>query len=227
MTRALWVATVSLAAALPAHGGGVFLVQKPGGGVKIVNIPGPSLAFRVPHGGSSRGALLPLVEEVAKAHGLDPNLVDLVIRLESGYNPRAVSPKGAKGVMQLMPQTAALYGVNNIFDVEENVRGGVRYLRDLLERFGFDLAKALAAYNAGPAAVEKHGGVPPYQETQRYVASILSAYGGNPQPVLSGGFGRPSRKAQPVVLQDRGGKPLVTNVRVSGEATVTRRLSVR
>lgn len=218
---------LSLLLAGLAQAGNVFLVQKPDGGVKIVNIPGPSMAFRLPSGGSQRGALWPLVEEVARANGLDPHLVDLVIRLESGYNPRAVSPKGAAGVMQLMPQTAALYGVTNIFDVEENLRGGVRYLRDLLERFGFDLAKALAAYNAGPGAVEKHGGVPPYQETQQYVASILGAYRGGSEAVLSGGFGRPARRTRTVILQQQDGRPLLTNVRTSGEAPVTRRLSLR
>ncbi len=225
-----WLCTVlfSPLLALPVQAGNVFLVQKPDGGVKIVNIPGPSVAFRLPDGGSRRQALWPLVEEVAKAHGLDPHLVDLVIRLESGYNPMAVSPKGAKGVMQLMPQTAARYGVENLFDVEENLRGGVRYLRDLLERFGFDLAKALAAYNAGPNAVEKHGGVPPYAETQQYVSSILSAYrGGNGSPTLSGGFGRPTKNSRPVTLLQNGDRPLFTNSQRHGEAQLNRRLSLR
>lgn len=219
---------LSLWLALPTLAGSVFLVQKPDGGVKIINIPGPSVAFRLPDGGSRRGALWPLVEEVAKAHGLDPHLVDLVIRLESGYNPRAVSPKGAKGVMQLMPQTAALYGVENLFDVEENLRGGVRYLRDLLERFGFDLAKALAAYNAGPKAVEKYGGVPPYAETQQYVSSVLSSYrGGGMVPALSGGVGRPSRTSRPVKLLQAGDQPLLTNSQRNGEAPIKQRLSFR
>lgn len=227
MKALFWASLFALLLALPAQAGNVFLVQKPDGGVKIVNIPGPSVAFRLPDGGSRRGALWPLVEEVAKAHGLDPHLVDLVIRLESGYNPRAVSPKGARGVMQLMPQTAALYGVGNLFDVEENLRGGVRYLRDLLERFGFDLAKALAAYNAGPKAVEKHGGVPPYAETQQYVSSILSAYRGEgTSPTLSGGFGRPAKNARPVTLLQSGDRPLLTNSPRNGEAQLPRRLSV-
>lgn len=228
MRVSVCTALLSLGLAWPAQAGNVFLVQKPDGGVKIVNIPGPSVAFRLPDGGSRRGALWPMVEEVAKAHGLDPHLVDLVIRLESGYNPRAVSPKGAKGVMQLMPQTAALYGVDNLFDVEENLRGGVRYLRDLLQRFGFDLAKALAAYNAGPKAVEKHGGVPPYAETQKYVSSILSAYrGGGISPALSGGFGRPPKASRPVTLLQAGDRPLLTNSQRRGEPPINRRLSLR
>jgi hypothetical protein len=228
--RVLLAGLLALGVAGRATAGNVFLVQNPDGTLKIVNIPGPSLAFRLPSGGASRSLLYPMVEAMAKAHGLDPALVDLVVRLESGYNPKAVSPKGAKGVMQLMPQTAALYGVRNIFDVEENLRGGIRYLRDLLERFDFDLAKALAAYNAGPGAVEKHGGVPPYQETQRYVSGILAAYRGDSQPALSGGFGRPARQgkpARPVRLEQGQGGPLVTNLRAAGEAPIARRLSLR
>ncbi len=229
-----WAAALCLAlwAAQPAAAS-VFLLQDANGRMRIVNVPGPSLAFRLPSGGQNRSLLYPLVEAMARAHGLDPRLVDLVIRLESGYNPRAVSPKGAKGVMQLMPQTAAAYGVRNLFDVEENLRGGVRYLRDLLEYFGYDLAKALAAYNAGPKAVEKHDGVPPYAETQRYVTNILSAYNGGEKPVLGGGFGKPSppareRKAsKPVTLVERHGRPLLTNGHAPGEASISRRLSLR
>jgi len=216
-----------LAAGVPASGN-VFLVQNPDGTLRIVNIPSPSMAFRLPSGGANRAFLYPMVESVAKAHGLDPQLLDLVIRLESGYNPRAVSPKGAKGLMQLMPQTAALYGVRNVFDLEENLRAGAAYLKDLLHRFEFDLAKALAAYNAGPGAVEKHGGVPPYAETQQYVSRILSAYQGGNGPLLGGGFGKPSRRSsRPVTLQERGGQPLVTNGPWKGEAPISRRLTLR
>jgi soluble lytic murein transglycosylase-like protein len=96
-----------------------------------------------------------------------------VIRAESGFNVRAVSPKGAQGLMQLMPQTASQLGVQNAFDPQANVEGGTRYLRELLERYDFDLIKALAAYNAGPQRVEQYGGVPPYYETKAYVARIV------------------------------------------------------
>lgn len=214
-----------------ANAGNVFLVTNPDGTAKIVNIPAPSLALRLPGGGEKRSLLYPIVEFLAKAHGLDPRLVDLVIRLESGYNPVAVSHKGAKGVMQLMPQTAALYGVSNLFDVEQNLRGGIRYLRDLLERFNFDLAKALAAYNAGPGAVERHGGVPPYAETQRYVSGILAAYRGEAQPALQGGFGRKAQERtgapRPVTLQVKSGRTLVSNAAARGEAAIERRLTFR
>jgi len=104
---------------------------------------------------------------------LDPDLVNSVIRAESGFNIRAVSPKGAQGLMQLMPQTATQLGVSNAFDPQANVAGGARYLHELLERYNFDLIKALAAYNAGPQRVEQYGGVPPYYETKAYVARIV------------------------------------------------------
>jgi soluble lytic murein transglycosylase-like protein len=117
------------------------------------------------------------LNEVVKAasgtYSLDPDLVNSVIRAESGFNVRAVSPKGAQGLMQLMPQTASELGVQNAFDAQANVEGGTRYLRELLERYDFDLIKALAAYNAGPHRVEQFGGVPPYYETKAYVARIV------------------------------------------------------
>ena len=114
-----------------------------------------------------------LVATASDAYRLDPDLVNSVIRAESGFNVRAVSPKGAQGLMQLMPQTASQLGVQNAFDPQANVEGGTRYLRELLERYNFDLIKALAAYNAGPERVEQYGGVPPYYETKAYVARIV------------------------------------------------------
>ncbi len=107
---------------------------------------------------------------------LDPDLVNSVIHAESGFNTHAVSPKGAQGLMQLMPGTASKLGVDNAFDPQANVSGGSRYLRELLERYNFDLVKALAAYNAGPERVEQYNGVPPYQETRAYVARIVHEY---------------------------------------------------
>jgi membrane-bound lytic murein transglycosylase MltF len=117
-----------------------------------------------------------LDDVVAAASGryrLDPDLVNSVIKAESGFNVRAISPKGAQGLMQLMPGTASQLGVPNAFDPRSNVEGGTRYLRELLERYNFDLVKALAAYNAGPQRVEQFGGVPPYYETRAYVARIV------------------------------------------------------
>jgi soluble lytic murein transglycosylase-like protein len=109
-------------------------------------------------------------------HHLDADLIHSVIHAESSFNPHAVSRKGAQGLMQLMPQTALKLGVENPFDPGTNVDGGTRYLRELLERYNFDLVKALAAYNAGPQRVEQYHGVPPYYETRAYVARIIREF---------------------------------------------------
>ena len=124
-----------------------------------------------------------LINKYALAYGVDPALVRAVVRNESGFNAGAVSPKGAQGLMQLMPGTAALMGVRDSFDPEQNIAGGVRYLRGCLDRFGHNVPLAVAAYNAGPEAVAKYCTIPPYQETQVFVNNVLGtygAYGGNP-----------------------------------------------
>ena len=117
-----------------------------------------------------------VVDSASAAYHLDPDLVNSVIHAESGFNSRAVSPKGARGLMQLMPGTANQLGVADAFDPQANVGGGSRYLRELLERYDFDLVKALAAYNAGPERVEQYQGVPPFRETRAYVARIVHEY---------------------------------------------------
>jgi len=117
-----------------------------------------------------------VVNSASAAYHLDPDLVNSVIHAESGFNSHAVSPKGAQGLMQLMPGTANQLGVVNAFDPQANVTGGSRYLRELLERYNFDLVKALAAYNAGPERVEQYGGVPPFHETRAYVARVVHEY---------------------------------------------------
>ena len=114
-----------------------------------------------------------VVSAAGGKHLLDVDLINSVIKAESSFNPRAVSPKGARGLMQLMPKTASGLGVSNAFDPAANVDGGTRYLRWLLERYDFDLVKALAAYNAGPERVDRYRGVPPYYETKAYVARII------------------------------------------------------
>ena len=124
----------------------------------------------------STPALNQVVNSASAAYHLDPDLVNSVIHAESGFNSRAVSPKGARGLMQLMPGTANQLGVNDAFDPQANVTGGSRYLRELLERYNFDLVKALAAYNAGPQRVEQYRGVPPFRETRAYVARIVHEY---------------------------------------------------
>ncbi len=122
--------------------------------------------------------LAELIRKYAAQYGLDPQLVQLVIRMESGFNPQAVSPKGAMGLMQLMPGTAALLGVRDPFDVEQNLAGGIRYLKMCLDRFNNQLPLALAAYNAGPENVSRFGGIPPFAETVNYVRQIMAAYTG-------------------------------------------------
>lgn len=117
-----------------------------------------------------------LIEEAADRHGVDPRLVKSLIKVESNFDPHAVSHAGAKGLMQLMDGTAAELGVTNSFDVAQNIDGGVSYLAQQLQRFRGDEKLALAAYNAGPGAVQRHGGIPPIAETQAYVQRVLSYY---------------------------------------------------
>jgi soluble lytic murein transglycosylase-like protein len=112
------------------------------------------------------------VDLVARRHGLSPELLDSVIQVESNYNANAVSPKGAFGIMQLIPATARRFGVWNVFDPLENLEGGARYLRYLLDLYGGEPSLALAAYNAGEGAVKKYGTIPPYKETQEYVNRV-------------------------------------------------------
>jgi soluble lytic murein transglycosylase-like protein len=116
------------------------------------------------------------IEDASRKHGVDPRLVAAVARRESAWRADVVSNKGAIGIMQLMPETARYLGVTNAYDARENIFGGARYLRTLLDTFNGDLDLTLAAYNAGPGAVEKYRGVPPYRETRAYVAAVRATY---------------------------------------------------
>jgi len=116
--------------------------------------------------------LIGMIDSIAERHGVENSLVHSVIRAESNYNPRAVSPKGALGIMQLIPATAKRFGVSNPFDVEQNVEGGVKYLKFLLDYYQDNYAKAIAAYNAGENAVDRYHGIPPYPETREYVYRV-------------------------------------------------------
>ena len=126
-------------------------------------------------GAPDRRGIDALVSANAAAYSVDPGLVRSIVEAESGFDPRAISPAGARGLMQLMPETARSLGVVDAYDPGENLRGGTRYLRGLLDRFG-DVRLAVAAYNAGPAAIERFGGVPPFSETQAYVRRVLTRY---------------------------------------------------
>jgi hypothetical protein len=137
-----------------------------------------------------------LINRHSELQSLDPRLVMAVIQAESGYNRRAVSRKGAMGLMQLTSDTARLLAVGDPFNPGENVRGGTTYLRWMIDRFAGNLEFALAAYNAGPAAVERHNGIPPFRETREYVRRVLALYNGRDMVVEGTAPQGPIRKAR-------------------------------
>ena len=161
-----------------------------------------------------------LIEEHSTANAVSADLVRAVIQAESAFNPRALSPKGAMGLMQLMPDTAAEFGVDDPYNPAQNVGAGVKYLKQLLDRYDGRVELALAAYNAGPGAVKKYGGkVPPYRETQAYVAKIS---GGVPAEGTSGSSARPSTRVYQTVVETEDGRQrtVYTSKPVEGSARV-------
>ena len=123
------------------------------------------------------GSYASMIEQASAKYQVPAKLIESVIKAESGFNPRAISSVGAEGLMQLMPGTARSLGITNSLDPVQNIDGGTHFLRNLLDRYKGDLTKAIAAYNAGPGAVDRYGGIPPYAETQVYVQRVLGYYG--------------------------------------------------
>ena len=170
--RALGVVVLLLAlggAHADAHRG---VVLSPGG---FVALPAPAGAAEKRHVPTA-AEIMAYIDKVAVRHRVPPRLVAAIVGVESEFNPRALSPRGAQGLMQLMPATAAYLGLVDSFDMRENLDGGARHLRGLMLRYNNDLPLVLAAYNAGDRAVIAYGGVPPYPQTQRYVIRVLRRY---------------------------------------------------
>jgi soluble lytic murein transglycosylase-like protein len=194
----------------------VYRLKAPDGTVHFTNAPTDPQYRRMggaPSGSEAgwlrlpKGDTRPYLNEITEAsnrYGVPGRLVTAVIHAESGFNPRAVSRKGAQGLMQLMPATASNLGVRNSFDPRENIHGGVRHLRGLIDRFPGNLPLAIAAYNAGEKAVVTYGGIPPYPETQDYVGKVMRLYG-----VPESGFTPQTRIFQTI---SRDGTVTYTNI---------------
>lgn len=178
LAGAVLVAALALCVTVSARAN-MYFYEDDDGVMHFTNRPS-STAYRVfaifkNFPGAKREDILRVVRAKARAYGIDSRLVQALIQVESNFKPGAVSNKGAQGLMQIMPSTGKELGMQKPFDMEDNIEAGVRYLRMQLDRFGSH-ALALAAYNAGPGAVERYGGVPPYRETQDYVRKVLSIY---------------------------------------------------
>jgi soluble lytic murein transglycosylase-like protein len=155
-----------------------------------------------------------LIESHARRQQLDPELVRAVVQIESAFQPWAQSHKGAMGLMQLMPETARILSVEDPWDPDENLRGGTIYLRHLLDRFGGELELALAGYNAGPQSVERYGGIPPFEETVRYVEKVLRVYRGESDLAITpAGSYRRGRKT--FLTRDEDGNYVLTTSKVA------------
>lgn len=188
---ALLNALLALTLDISAARGEMFKLTEPDGTLHFTNAPtdpryqkmaissGTAAGWlRLPKTESGTGSYVKEIQDASERYGVPVKLVSAVIRAESGFNPRAVSRKGAQGLMQLMPTTASMLGVRNSFDPRENIDGGVRHLRGLMDRFPHNLPLAIAAYNAGERAVVQHRGIPPYPETQDYVTKVMQFYTG-------------------------------------------------
>jgi Transglycosylase SLT domain len=182
-----------------------FLFKKEAPRPKAEPIDYSALERMAPGGGvnsAMRAQFAPLIAQVAMEYGLDVSLMHAIITVESGYNPKALSHAGASGLMQLMPGTAAKYGVRNIWDPLENLQGGARYLRFLQAMFPNSLDLVLAAYNAGEGAVQQAGNrIPPYAETRAYVPAVLGHYARYRAAVQPAAAAAPERREQPLLIR--------------------------
>jgi len=185
VTRAVVMAFVLVALSAVSAMAQIYVVEQPDGTRRFTNEPvaGAKIFIQTRYSGRAepvrRGGPIPFQQEITTASsqaGVDARLVEAVIAAESAFDPRAISKKGAQGLMQLMPATADRYGVTNVWDPLQNIVGGTTHLRDLIQTYHGDLRNVLAAYNAGEGAVAKHGGVPPYQETREYIDRVLEYY---------------------------------------------------
>ena len=180
----------------------------------------PMPVFGLPRGVDlTRGQYADLINGISAEHSVDPALVKAIIKVESNFHPYALSRKGAQGLMQLMPGTAGRYAVGNAYDPEENIRGGVRYLRWLHDVFPGQLHLVLAAYNAGENAVLRYGGIPPYPETREYVARVLGFYQGREAAAPASGTRTTRRGARPQVARVAPATPSVYR-RVESDGTL-------
>ena len=173
-------------------------------------MPEPGAPPRTRRRGQPPAGIGRLIDRIALKHGMDPELVRAVARVESNYNPAAISPRGALGVMQLLPATAKRFGVADAYDPAQNIEGGVRYLKFLRDSFPGNLSLVLAAYNAGENAVRKHGGIPPYRETRDYVHKITQLYGRDLPDPSAGGV-----RSDIVSYRDSAGRLVYSNLESS------------
>ena len=180
-------------------------------GVKVLtnlSIPTPTkLLFKGPRDGEAQAPFLPLIHDTAGRYDIDPDLVRAIIKVESDFQPQAISPKDCKGLMQLHPDTARRFGVKNTFDPAQNIEGGIRYLKFLMGFFDQKLDLVLAGYNAGENAVKRHGGIPPYSETKGYVRKVQALYSSYRQWAAK--VAQPTFRIQRIIQSN--GRVLLTN----------------
>ncbi len=214
----VWVLILAVLSCATLRAGGLYSYVDDNG-VKVLTNLGSSRHASAPAESStptpSRN-FAPLITDYSKQYGVDPDLVSAIIRVESNFDPRAVSPKNCKGLMQLHPETARRYGVSDVFDPAENIEAGVKYLSYLTDSFDRNLDLILAAYNAGENAVRRHDGIPPYRETRQYVSRVESIFG---RDTLDAKPVRRPRRIVRLVADD--GRVILTNTLVTQREQVS------